>query len=113
MLQANLQAIRQAIRSNTYLDEAESVEYMLSTNPLSEEARSRVHATALSFVEQCRANPDKQGLFDAFLQEYSLSSHEGVVLMCLAEALLRVPDSYTIDRLISEKIHLGLSLIHI
>ena len=41
MLQANLQAIRQAIRSNTYLDEAESVEYMLSTNPLSEEARSR------------------------------------------------------------------------
>lgn len=107
MLQANLQAIRQAIRSNTYLDEAESVEYMLNTNPLSEEARSRVHATALSFVEQCRANPDKQGLFDAFLQEYSLSSHEGVVLMCLAEALLRVPDSYTIDRLISEKIHLG------
>ena len=107
MLQANLPSIRQTIRTNTYLNEGESVEYMLNTNPLSEEARNNVHATALSFVEQCRANPDKQGLFDAFLQEYSLSSHEGVVLMCLAEALLRVPDSYTVDRLIAEKIHLG------
>lgn len=107
MLHVNLQSIRHAIRTKTYLAEAQSVEYMLSTNPLGEEDRQKVHASALSFVELCRANPDKQSLFDAFLQEYSLSSHEGVVLMCLAEALLRVPDTDTIDHLIAEEIHLG------
>ncbi|WP_339769105.1 bifunctional proline dehydrogenase/L-glutamate gamma-semialdehyde dehydrogenase PutA [uncultured Paraglaciecola sp.] len=107
MLQHKLQSIRQAIRTNTYLDEAQSVEYMLNINPVSEDAQNSVHATALLFVQQCRANPDKQGLFAAFLQEYSLSSQEGVVLMCLAEALLRVPDRDTVDCLIAEKIHMG------
>ena len=45
-----------------------------------------------------------QGGLDAFLQEYELSSREGVVLMCLAEALLRMPDADTADRLIRDKI---------
>ena len=50
-----------------------------------------------------RARVGKGGL-DAFLHEFGLSSKEGVVLMCLAEALLRVPDAETVDRLIKDKI---------
>src|SRR6266851_9352819 len=46
----------------------------------------------------------RRGGLDAFLQEYALSSPEGVALMCLAEALLRIPDSETVDRLIRDKI---------
>ncbi|MFV0368926.1 MAG: bifunctional proline dehydrogenase/L-glutamate gamma-semialdehyde dehydrogenase PutA [Hyphomicrobiaceae bacterium] len=54
--------------------------------------------------------------FDAFMSEYGLSSEEGVILMCLAEALLRIPDTETADRLIADRIgdgqwtrHLGAS----
>ena len=63
-----------------------------------------------------RANRQAQGGIDAFMQEYSLSSEEGVVLMCMAEALLRIPDAETADKLIADKIggkdwegHLGQS----
>ncbi|MFM7784992.1 MAG: proline dehydrogenase family protein, partial [Gammaproteobacteria bacterium] len=59
---------------------------------------------ARQLVAAVRAGRTKQGGIDAFMQEYSLSSEEGVVLMCLAEALLRVPDSLTADRLIRDKI---------
>ena len=47
------------------------------------------------------------GALDAFLREYSLASREGVILMCLAEALLRIPDGETADRLIADKIPSG------
>lgn len=107
MSQDILNPIRHIIRTNTLMPEDASVSYLLANNPLQDDVRATVEMTALEHVEQCRQNPDKQSLFDAFLQEYSLSSQEGVVLMCLAEALLRVPDSYTIDKLIAEKIHLG------
>ncbi|MEP2653997.1 MAG: bifunctional proline dehydrogenase/L-glutamate gamma-semialdehyde dehydrogenase PutA [Paraglaciecola sp.] len=104
---AKLESIRQTVRENIVTEEEQSVEHLLQQNPLSADAQSRVEESALKFVEACRADPDNQGLFDVFLQEYSLSSQEGVVLMCLAEALLRVPDSFTVDKLIAEKIHMG------
>src|SRR5690606_34845306 len=47
------------------------------------------------------------GGIDAFLREYHLGSREGVILMCLAEALLRIPDAETADRLIADKIPSG------
>lgn len=103
----SLHSVRQTVRQHIVTEEEQSVENLLQQNPLSADAQSRVEESALKFVEECRANPDKQGLFDVFLQEYSLSSQEGVVLMCLAEALLRVPDSFTVDKLIAEKIHMG------
>ncbi|MBS0396138.1 MAG: bifunctional proline dehydrogenase/L-glutamate gamma-semialdehyde dehydrogenase PutA, partial [Proteobacteria bacterium] len=63
------------------------------------------HAAAL--VEAVRGERiDKTGM-DAFLREYDLSSQEGVILMCLAEALLRIPDAVTADRLIADKIRAG------
>ena len=59
---------------------------------------------ARQLVAAVRAGRRQQGGIDAFMQEYSLSSEEGVVLMCLAEALLRIPDGDTADKLIADKI---------
>ena len=55
-------------------------------------------------VAAVRRNKAKEGGLDAFLQQYDLSSEEGVLLMCIAEALLRIPDADTADRLIADKI---------
>jgi RHH-type proline utilization regulon transcriptional repressor/proline dehydrogenase/delta 1-pyrroline-5-carboxylate dehydrogenase len=66
-----------------------------------------VQARGLALVEAVRAaRPAGSGL-DAFLREYHLASPEGVILMCLAEALLRIPDAHTADRLIADKIAAG------
>ena len=68
-----------------------------------------------ALVEAIRAD-DAPGLMEVFLAEYGLSTEEGIALMCLAEALLRVPDAETMDALIEDKIapsewgaHLGKS----
>jgi RHH-type proline utilization regulon transcriptional repressor/proline dehydrogenase/delta 1-pyrroline-5-carboxylate dehydrogenase len=63
----------------------------------------RIDRTAKDLVAKIRARR-RDGGIDAFLQEYSLTSDEGVALMCLAEALLRVPDASTADKLIKDKI---------
>jgi RHH-type transcriptional regulator, proline utilization regulon repressor / proline dehydrogenase / delta 1-pyrroline-5-carboxylate dehydrogenase len=77
--------------------------------------RSRIQERAAALARQIRAQ-DNPGLMEVFLAEYGLSTDEGVALMCLAEALLRVPDAPTIDDLIEDKIapskwgvHLGKS----
>lgn len=99
-----LAQLRNMIRQKTHADEAACVTSLLKQTPLDVPARERARANAMRWVEACRADPEKQCLLDAFLQEYSLSSQEGVALMCLAEALLRIPDRSTADRLIAEKI---------
>ena len=58
-------------------------------------------------MRAARANRHKHGGVDAFMAEYGLSSDEGIILMCLAEALLRIPDKDTADALIAEKIGSG------
>ena len=70
-----------------------------------ERAEVAAHATAL--VEGVRGAQVHKGAMDALLREYDLSSQEGVILMCLAEALLRIPDAVTADRLIADKIKAG------
>lgn len=79
-------------------------------------AREKIQAMAAMLVQAVRKNQGKEGGIDAFLQQYDLSSEEGVLLMCIAEALLRIPDGDTADRLIADKItsarwqdHLGSS----
>jgi RHH-type transcriptional regulator, proline utilization regulon repressor / proline dehydrogenase / delta 1-pyrroline-5-carboxylate dehydrogenase len=78
--------------------------------------QSLVFKRAARLAEHVRSNRSASGSIDAFLQEYALSSEEGVVLMCLAEALLRIPDAATADKLIADKLggkkwqeHLGKS----
>ncbi|MEM8769889.1 MAG: proline dehydrogenase family protein, partial [Pseudomonadota bacterium] len=58
-------------------------------------------------TSRCRDHAEASGTLDAFLKQFGLSNPEGVALMCLAEALLRVPDDDTADRLIAEKINSG------
>jgi RHH-type proline utilization regulon transcriptional repressor/proline dehydrogenase/delta 1-pyrroline-5-carboxylate dehydrogenase len=57
-----------------------------------------------ALVAGARARADERPYLDAFLQEFGLSNQEGIALMCLAEALLRIPDDATADRLIAEKL---------
>ena len=64
-------------------------------------------AQAEQLVHAVRAERVAAGGVDAFLREYDLSSHEGVVLMCLAEALLRIPDAETADKLIEDRLRQG------
>ena len=70
-------------------------------------AESRIDARARRLVEAIRARASGLGGIDEFLHVYSLSTKEGLALMVLAEALLRVPDAATADRLIEDKLAAG------
>ena len=107
---------RNDIDSHLFLDETSLIRGLAAKATLSAADDKKVLALASDLVQSVRANRKAQGSIDAFMQEYSLSSQEGVVLMCLAEALLRIPDAATADRLIADKIgggdwesHLGQS----
>ena len=75
--------------------------------PANADVQAAITAHAASLVDAVRASQVKKGAMDALLREYDLSSQEGVILMCLAEALLRIPDATTADRLIADKIAAG------
>ena len=92
-------ALRGAIEVAYLADEAGCVMDLLTIADPGTEARARIGERATRLVEEIRERGPSGGL-DAFLQEYRLSDQEGVVLMCLAEALLRIPDADTADRLI-------------
>ena len=108
--------LRRSLREDTLADETAVVRRLIEEARLDAAACDRVGQRARQLVEAVRASRLRQGGIDAFLQEYELSSKEGVVLMCLAEAMLRVPDAFTVDKLIADKIgtaewqnHLGKS----
>ena len=106
---------RSAIAAMLFADEARTVRSLaLAARPSPAEA-AETASLARRLVEAVRHGRTRGGV-DEFMQEYSLSSEEGVVLMCLAEALLRIPDAETADKLIADKIggrdwrrHLGQS----
>jgi RHH-type proline utilization regulon transcriptional repressor/proline dehydrogenase/delta 1-pyrroline-5-carboxylate dehydrogenase len=70
-------------------------------------AEKRIDGRATTLVEAIRAETGGLGGIEDFLREYSLSTKEGLALMVLAEALLRVPDAATADRLIEDKLKAG------
>jgi RHH-type transcriptional regulator, proline utilization regulon repressor / proline dehydrogenase / delta 1-pyrroline-5-carboxylate dehydrogenase len=96
--------LRAAIRAAHRRTETEAVETALSLAQPEAGELDRIAARARDLVTKVRAGRVGKGGIDAFLHQYELSSAEGVVLMCLAEALLRIPDNETIDRLIRDKI---------
>jgi RHH-type proline utilization regulon transcriptional repressor/proline dehydrogenase/delta 1-pyrroline-5-carboxylate dehydrogenase len=113
---ASADPLRQSLRDIYRADEADCVERLLVAASLPADMLDRIAARAREMVQAVRARRVGQGGLDAFLHEYELSSREGVVLMCLAEALLRIPDAETADRLIKDKLadadwekHLGSS----
>src|SRR3954463_9757394 len=80
---------------------------LLADAPRTADAEARIDARATRLVEAIRANSGGLGGIEDFLREYSLSTREGLALMVLAEALLRVPDAATADRLIEDKLATG------
>ena len=94
---------RLAVRRAHQADETRIVNDLLREASLGESAHARIGNTARRLVEAVRED-HRPGGIEAFMAEYELSSKEGIVLMCLAEAMLRVPDSETVDALIKDKI---------
>lgn len=88
-------------------DETALVEGMLEDYRLPTATREAIYARAAALVAGVRERQGSKGGLDAFMHEYDLSSEEGIVLMCLAEALLRIPDDDTADRLIADKLSAG------
>ena len=98
------------------VDESTHMQQLLGSIRLDEAARADIDRQATALVVNVRKRAENQGAMEAFMREYDLSSEEGVVLMCLAEALLRIPDADTAEKLISDKLgeadwqsHLGKS----
>ena len=112
---AELKKIRNAIRNIHLADDSSVLDQLRKSAAIPQDTRDQAHSRAVELVENIRAGKNL-GLMEVFLAEYGLSTHEGVALMCLAEALLRVPDAETMDELIDDKItpsdwneHLGKS----
>jgi RHH-type transcriptional regulator, proline utilization regulon repressor / proline dehydrogenase / delta 1-pyrroline-5-carboxylate dehydrogenase len=97
-------ALRKIIEDNHRVDEGEIVERMIDASSIGAEAEKRIEKHAGKLVEGVRKKGLGGGSLDAFLHEYELSNQEGVTLMCLAEALLRIPDPETANKLIKDKI---------
>src|ERR1700730_11979401 len=80
---------------------------LLETAPLSAEREQRIDRTAPRLINAIRAGDDRFGGVEDMLREFALSTKEGLALMALAEALLRVPDSRTADQFIEDKLGHG------
>ncbi|RFF26827.1 MULTISPECIES: bifunctional proline dehydrogenase/L-glutamate gamma-semialdehyde dehydrogenase PutA [unclassified Wenzhouxiangella] len=107
---------RKALDDAWQKDEAEHVRFLLEELSLNNDQRQSIRDNALELVKRVRERSRDAGVMEAFMHEYDLSSEEGVILMCLAEALLRIPDNDTAEKLISDKLsdadwesHLGKS----
>ncbi|MBG2845884.1 trifunctional transcriptional regulator/proline dehydrogenase/L-glutamate gamma-semialdehyde dehydrogenase [Proteus mirabilis] len=102
--------LRSAITSAYRIPETQAVPMLLQQATLPEHEAQTTHKLAYSIAEKLRKQKQgvgRSGLVQGLLQEFSLSSQEGVALMCLAEALLRIPDKATRDALIRDKISHG------
>ena len=97
-------------------DETEAVNDLLAQVCLPDAEREQVTELAAGLVSRVRGRAKDQSAVESFMRQYDLSSEEGVLLMCVAEALLRIPDKGTADKLIRDKLgdadwkkHLGQS----
>ncbi|KQQ32794.1 transcriptional regulator [Duganella sp. Leaf126] len=100
--------LRAAVTAAWRRDETSAVQWLLGQiaghdDTSVEQARQLAH----KLVSAVRQQRTRASGVDALMHEFSLSSEEGVALMCLAEALLRIPDNATADRLIADKISKG------
>ena len=105
-----------ALVENYAVDESDYLKELIELARPSAQERERTRRIATELVTQVREQDDAVHMIDALLQEYSLDTQEGIMLMCLAEALMRIPDKETADALIRDKMstakweeHLGRS----
>src|SRR5690348_4553272 len=93
---------RSEVRRAYRPDEEQAARERIDQARLSQSEISDATATARALVKGVRAH--KPSGVDAFLHTYDLGSDEGIAMMCLAEALLRIPDAHTADELIADKL---------
>lgn len=98
--------LRQKIRAYYLVDESRVVNELIDAADLSSVERKAISEKAADLIRKLRRS-STPSMMENFLAEYGLTTKEGVALMCLAEALLRVPDAQTIDELIEDKISHG------
>jgi len=96
--------LRTVITAAWVRDEAAHVRELLAQARQPAADQVAVQATAADLVRRVRARAQDQGAIEAFMRQYDLGSEEGVLLMCVAEALLRIPDPDTADKLIRDKL---------
>ena len=96
--------LRRAISDAWLADETTTVNRLMNIAAVPSDRANRVQMQAADWVRRVRKLKDEQSMLDAFMHEYDLSSEEGVLLMCLAEALLRIPDDDTAEELIADKL---------
>jgi len=85
-------------------DEAGLLGHLVSEAGLSNEDRQTISAEAAALIEKLRAARSRLSPIDALLQEYGLSNSEGIILMRLAEALIRTPDAFTRNLLLRDRL---------
>ncbi len=98
---------RAAIRAVYRADERATLLPLIEATRLPEAQAAKILARARALAEKARTRLQSHGGIEALMRQYDLSSEEGVLLMCLAEALLRIPDTATRQQLIRDKILRG------
>jgi RHH-type proline utilization regulon transcriptional repressor/proline dehydrogenase/delta 1-pyrroline-5-carboxylate dehydrogenase len=101
------QPARDEIAAHHLMDEQQLLGGLVERAAATEDERRRTADVARRLVHAARTDEARHSGVDAFMREYGLSNEEGVILMCIAEALLRIPDSDTADELIAEKLSGG------
>ncbi len=100
----NLAQLKTIITDNYCVDEDTYLKQLLNLVPSDHATIAQITTESTSLIESVREEAKGGDSIDAFLQQYSLDTQEGIVLMCLAEALLRIPDPETADALIKDKL---------
>lgn len=96
-----------ALRHAFLVDEGQALNAALDAARVDSAMQQRIESTARHLVESVRAEQRSNVGMQSFLTQYDLGSQEGVLLMCVAEALLRIPDAATADKLIRDKFAQG------
>lgn len=96
--------LRDTITKAYRMDEAEALKNLISEATLPAHQLAHIREVAKQLIMETREYKKRQGKIDTLLHQYDLSTEEGIALMCLAEALLRIPDKATMDKFISDKL---------
>jgi RHH-type proline utilization regulon transcriptional repressor/proline dehydrogenase/delta 1-pyrroline-5-carboxylate dehydrogenase len=104
-LSESISQSRKAVRRTLYGDEAVLIKQLLKYLSISPSSQTKAFKQAETWIKTIQASPSKAFDLQAILKAYPLSTHQGRSLMCLAEALLRIPDRLTAKQLIQDKMH--------
>jgi Proline dehydrogenase len=100
-------ALKNKVTQNYRRNEQECIQNLLEILDWDSASEAKIKQVATNLIQKVRDNRIDGGGVDALMQEFKLSSQEGIALMCLAESLLRIPDKYTQNKLIQDKIKTG------